>query len=47
MRTHNVTAAVNASVQPLLERYLARLTADLSAGGYRGEVLVMKSVSPL
>ena len=36
-----VTAAVNASVQPLLERYLARLTADLSAGGYRGEVLVM------
>jgi N-methylhydantoinase A len=36
-----VTAAVNASVQPLLERYLARLTEELSAGGYRGEVLVM------
>lgn len=36
-----VTAAVNASVQPLLERYLARLTADLAQGGYKGEVLVM------
>ncbi len=36
-----VTAAVNAAVQPLLERYLARLTAELEKGGYRGEVLVM------
>lgn len=36
-----VTAAVNASVQPLLERYLARLTGELAQGGYRGEVLVM------
>ncbi len=36
-----VTAAVNASVQPLLERYLKRLTGELSGKGYRGEVLVM------
>ncbi|MBI1219488.1 MAG: hydantoinase/oxoprolinase family protein [Rhodobacteraceae bacterium] len=36
-----VTAAVNASVQPLLERYLARLTEELAQGGYAGEVLVM------
>jgi N-methylhydantoinase A len=36
-----VTAAVNASVQPLLERYLARLTGELAQGGYKGEVLVM------
>jgi N-methylhydantoinase A len=36
-----VTAAVNASVQPILERYLARLTGDLAARGYPGEVLVM------
>ncbi|MCX7644817.1 MAG: hydantoinase/oxoprolinase family protein [Rhodobacteraceae bacterium] len=36
-----VTAAVNASVQPLLERYLARLRDDLAAGGYAGELLVM------
>ncbi len=36
-----VTAAVNASVQPLLERYLARLTGELAARGYPGEVLVM------
>ncbi|SEP77041.1 hydantoinase/oxoprolinase family protein [Thalassovita taeanensis] len=36
-----VTAAVNASVQPLLERYLRRLTLELSNGGYGGEVLVM------
>jgi N-methylhydantoinase A len=36
-----VTAAVNAAVQPLLERYLARLREGLAAGGYRGELLVM------
>ena len=36
-----VTAAVNAAVQPLLERYVARLREDLAAGGYRGELLVM------
>ncbi len=36
-----VTAAVNASVQPLLERYIRRLTDELAANGYRGEVLVM------
>ncbi|MGZ0189209.1 MAG: hydantoinase/oxoprolinase N-terminal domain-containing protein, partial [Alphaproteobacteria bacterium] len=36
-----VTAAVNASVQPLLERYIARLTDELGAGGYASEVLVM------
>jgi N-methylhydantoinase A len=36
-----VTAAVNASVQPLLERYLARLTDELAVAGYPGEVLVM------
>ncbi|MEM1314822.1 MAG: hydantoinase/oxoprolinase family protein [Pseudomonadota bacterium] len=36
-----VTAAVNASVQPLLERYLARLREELTARGHRGDVLVM------
>jgi N-methylhydantoinase A len=36
-----VTAAVNASVQPLLERYLARLIRELAEGGYAGELLVM------
>ncbi|MEL6209837.1 MAG: hydantoinase/oxoprolinase family protein, partial [Pseudomonadota bacterium] len=36
-----VTAAVNASVQPLLERYLARLREDLAGRGYRGDLLVM------
>ena len=36
-----VTAAVNASVQPLLERYINRLTDELGANGYDGEVLVM------
>lgn len=36
-----VTAAVNASVQPLLERYLKRLTDELAGKGYGGEVLVM------
>ncbi|MDT8326074.1 MAG: hydantoinase/oxoprolinase family protein [Roseovarius sp.] len=36
-----VTAAVNASVQPILARYLARLTDELAAGGYTRDVLVM------
>ncbi|MEW9922626.1 hydantoinase/oxoprolinase family protein, partial [Marimonas sp. MJW-29] len=35
------TAAVNASVQPVLERYMARLRAELRAGGYAGDVLGM------
>ena len=35
-----VTAAVNASVQPL-ERYVKRLADELSDGGYGGELLVM------
>lgn len=36
-----VTAAVNASVQPLLERYVTRLRDELAAKGYGGDVLVM------
>jgi N-methylhydantoinase A len=36
-----VTAAVNASVQPLLERYVARLAEELKARGYQRELLVM------
>jgi len=36
-----VTAAVNAAVQPLLERYIARLVRELAAGGHRGDLLVM------
>jgi len=36
-----VTAAVNASVQPLLERYIMRLVDELEGNGYGGEVLVM------
>ena len=36
-----VTAAVNASVQPLLERYDARLRGELAEKGYKGDVLVM------
>ncbi len=36
-----VTAAVNASVQPLLERYIRRLTDELEASFYGGELLVM------
>ncbi|RBI76905.1 hydantoinase/oxoprolinase family protein [Roseovarius sp. TE539] len=36
-----VTAAVNAAVQPILARYLRRLTGELAEGGYRGDVLVM------
>ena len=36
-----VTAAVNAAVQPLLDRYIRRLVAELRGGGYTGELLVM------
>lgn len=36
-----VTAAVNASVQPLLERYVARLADGLRAQGYGRDLLVM------
>lgn len=36
-----VTAAVNASVQPLLERYVARLSTELKARGYARDLLVM------
>ncbi len=36
-----VTAAVNASVQPLLERYVARLADQLRDRGYRRDLLVM------
>ena len=37
-----VAAAVNASVQPVLHRYLARLRDGLAAGGFRRELLVMQ-----
>ena len=36
-----VTATVNACVQPLLERYMNRLTNELNSNGYGGDVLVM------
>lgn len=36
-----VTAAVNASVQPLLRRYVERLADTLAGRGYRHDVLVM------
>ena len=36
-----VTAAVNASVQPILESYIARLRHELEERGYDGDVLVM------
>ncbi len=36
-----VTAAVNASVQPLLERYVARLAEELATKGYARDLLVM------
>jgi N-methylhydantoinase A len=36
-----VTAAVNASVQPLLERYVARLAEQLASKGYARDLLVM------
>ncbi|NJM83368.1 MAG: hydantoinase/oxoprolinase family protein [Tabrizicola sp.] len=36
-----VTAAVNAAVQPLLERYVARLADQLQSRGYARDLLVM------
>jgi N-methylhydantoinase A len=36
-----VTAAVNAAVQPLLERYISTLAKGLAKGGYRHDLLVM------
>ncbi|MEM8869307.1 MAG: hydantoinase/oxoprolinase family protein [Pseudomonadota bacterium] len=36
-----VTAAVNAAVQPVLDRYISRLTGALSQKGYAGDLLVM------
>ena len=36
-----VTAAINASVQPILSRYVGRLRAELAGAGYPGDVLVM------
>ncbi len=36
-----VTAAVNASVQPLLQRYVDRLAVELARKGYTHDVLVM------
>jgi N-methylhydantoinase A len=36
-----VTAAVNAAVQPLLERYVGRLAGELAARGYGRDLLVM------
>ena len=36
-----VTAAVNAAVQPLLERYVSTLAGGLAQGGYRHDLLVM------
>ncbi len=37
-----VTAAVNASVQPVLDRYIARLCAGLAERGYPRDLLVMQ-----
>lgn len=36
-----VTAAVNASVQPIIDRYIRRLTQELKNGGYHSDILVM------
>lgn len=36
-----VTASVNASVQPLLERYVTRLREELAKGGYTRDYLIM------
>ena len=37
-----VTAAVNASVQPILARYLAKLTEELKSRGFAKDLLVMQ-----
>jgi len=36
-----VTAAVNGSVRPILERYVARLASELNARGYQRDFLIM------
>jgi N-methylhydantoinase A len=36
------TAAINAFVQPVIDRYLRKLAADLSAQGYLHELLIMQ-----
>lgn len=36
-----VTAAVNASVQPIIQRYVDRLVAELHTRGYKNDLLVM------
>ena len=36
-----VTAAINGSVQPIIERYLTRLAGSLAASGYDRDLLVM------
>ncbi len=36
-----VTAALNASVRPLIERYIGRLAGELADRGYRREVLIV------
>ncbi|MEZ5670704.1 MAG: hydantoinase/oxoprolinase family protein [Alphaproteobacteria bacterium] len=36
-----VTASVNAAVQPILDRYVSRLQAELTARGFRRDLLVM------
>ena len=37
-----VTAAVNAAIQPILDRYISRLTGELAHGGFTQELLVMQ-----
>tara|TARA_R110000787_G_scaffold137458_8_gene250322 strand:- start:4117 stop:6171 length:2055 start_codon:yes stop_codon:yes gene_type:complete len=37
-----VTAAVNAVVQPVLHRYIDRLSSELTKGGYQRDLLVMQ-----
>ncbi|HYM03527.1 MAG TPA: hydantoinase/oxoprolinase family protein, partial [Stellaceae bacterium] len=37
-----VTASVNAAVQPVLHRYIARLESEFAGLGYRGDLLVMQ-----
>ena len=36
-----VTAVINASVQPILEKYLRKLENELSIANYKNELLVM------
>jgi N-methylhydantoinase A len=37
-----VTAAIHAGIQPVLDRYLSRLTSELAAKGYEHDLLVMQ-----